>query len=80
LDTKTYGITTDKSHPGPTITLEDAVSDSNYNLDEELYKKKKYIPVALVMLTATEYHDFFRHIMLAMFDMIRVPPEMHSLP
>ena len=56
------------------------MSDSNYNLDEELYKKKNYIPVALVMLTATEYHDFFRQIMLAMFDMIRVPPEIHSLP
>ena len=46
-------------------------------MDDELYKKKKYVPVALVIATETEYHDFFRQVILAMFDMIRVPPEMH---
>ncbi len=43
--------------------------------DEDLYKKKKYVPVALVLSTETEYHDFFRQVMLALFDMIRCPPE-----
>jgi hypothetical protein len=47
-----FGLTTEQ--------LEDPISDSNSNLDDELYKKKKYVPVALVVATETEYHDFFR--------------------
>jgi len=51
----------------------DVMSDSNF--DEELYKKKRYVPVSLVLETETEYHDTFKQILLALFDMIRVPPE-----
>ena len=72
-DNEQFGLTTDQ-------IIDDPVSDSNSNIDDELYKKKKYVPVALVLSTETEYHDFFRQILLAMFDMIRVPPEMHQLP
>lgn len=42
-----------------------------------MFKKKWYVPVAMVIETDTEYHDFFRQVLLALFDMIRVPPETH---
>jgi hypothetical protein len=29
-------------------------------IDEELFKKKWYVPVAMVIETETEFHDFFR--------------------
>jgi len=38
------------------------------------------VPVALVLETLTEFHDFFREVLLALFDLIRVPPERISLP
>jgi hypothetical protein len=33
----------------------------------------------MVLETETEYHDAFKQIMLALFDLIRVPPEAYSL-
>jgi hypothetical protein len=53
---------------------------SESNFDEDLYKKKRYVPVALVLETETEYHDAFRQILLALFDLIRVPPEIYHIP
>ena len=50
------------------------------NIDEELFKKKRYVPVAMVLETDTEYHDLFRKILLAFFDLIRVPPEIYHIP
>lgn len=32
----------------------------------------------MVLETETEYHDVFKQIMLAMFDLIRVPPEAYN--
>lgn len=52
---------------------------SDLNFDEELYKKKRYVPVSLVLETETEYHDTFKQILLALFDMIRVPLEQHNI-
>lgn len=56
---------------------DDAQSDSTSvaPLNQELFQKKRYVPVAMVMETETEYHDFFKQLMLALFDLIRVPPE-----
>jgi hypothetical protein len=53
-------------------------ADSN-NIDRELYKRKRYIPVALVLVTECEYHDVFKQIILALFDMLRVLPEKKSV-
>ena len=39
----------------------------------ELSENKRYVPVALCLETETEYHDSFRHIMLSLFDLIRIP-------
>ena len=35
--------------------------------------------MALVLETETEYHDVFKQIMLALFDLIRVPPETYHV-
>lgn len=43
------------------------------------YSDKRYVPVALVLETETEYHDVFRQIMLALFDLIRVPCELFKI-
>jgi len=56
--------------------LYESEAESAY-LDEDMFKKKWYVPVAMVIETDTEYHDFFRQVLLALFDMIRVPPETH---
>ena len=40
---------------------------------QELSENKRYVPVALCLETETEYHDTFRQIMLALFDLIRIP-------
>ena len=40
---------------------------------EQLYERKRYVPVALCLETETEYHDVFRKILLTLFDEIRVP-------
>ncbi len=65
-------------HGVTTYNENDQKSESNF--DEDLYKKKRYVPVALVLSTETEYHDFFKQLMLAMFDLIRVPPEEYQIP
>ncbi|CDW84178.1 UNKNOWN [Stylonychia lemnae] len=39
----------------------------------QLMEKKRYVPVALCLETETEYHDVFKQIMLALFDLIRIP-------
>ena len=35
-------------------------SPMGVGINRELYKKKRYIPVALVLVTECEYHDSFR--------------------
>lgn len=55
------------------------LEDSEAYIDEDLFNKKRYVPVALVIETETEYHDIFRQVLLALFDMIRVPPETLAL-
>jgi hypothetical protein len=49
----------------------------HFNVDNHtfnaLMSKKKYIPVAFCMETETEFHDVFKEILLALFEMIRVP-------
>ena len=59
-----------------TSKLSDSLAESvPATINRELYKSKKYIPVALVLITECEYHDTFREILLALFDMLRVLPD-----
>ncbi len=44
----------------------------------QLYKSKRYVPVAMCLETETEYHDIFRKILLALFESIRVPETLIS--
>ena len=43
-----------------------------------MLNKKKYIPVAFCIETETEFHDVFKDILLALFEMIRVPDPLLS--
>ena len=42
------------------VLEETGVLEQTVNLDEDLYKQKRYVPVAMVLETETEYHDLFR--------------------
>ena len=54
-------------------TNHEEAHDNEVNHFKKLYEKKRYVPVALVLETETEYHDVFRQILLSLFDLIRVP-------
>jgi hypothetical protein len=57
---KEFGVTTNLLMAEEQLPTgaDDVMSDSNF--DEELYRKKRYVPVSLVLSTETEFHDTFR--------------------
>lgn len=42
--------------------------------------KKRYVPVAFCIDSATEHHDIFKQILIALYEMIRAPEDLMSRP
>ena len=38
-----------------------------------MLSNKKYVPVAFVIESSTEHHDIFKHLLMALFQLIRKP-------
>ena len=54
---------------------EECVSEVEDETEElqKLLNNKKFVPVALVLESATEHHDIFKQLLLQLFNLIREP-------